>query len=1095
MPHVSHTRRSVLGTLFGLLLAVSTAFAQVGSTASIAGVVRDSSGAVLPGVTVTSTQTDTGLTRTVVSDEEGRYTIASLPVGPYRLEFALQGFRTFVQTGIVLQVNDSPTINAGLEIGNLTETVQVEGGAPLIETRSVGIGMVVDNERVLELPLNGRQTLDLVFMTGMAVAGGTLGGARGPATSTSPGTIAVAGGMPNATAYTLDGGTHSDPFNGSSMPLPFPEALQEFRVETSALPAQYGHHSAAAVNAVTKSGTNTVTGSVFEFVRDDALNAKDPFAAIGADGERRSDGLNRNQFGGAIGGPILRDRLFYFAAYQRTRIRRTPTSSFQFVPTPAMLAGDFTAIASAACNTGGAITLRTPFVNNRVDPALFSPASVKLAGMLPVPDNPCGRVFFDRVDNSDEDVLTTKVDYTISDSHSIFGRLLVSSFFAPADYDAKTLMSPTRSASTDDVYSGVVGHTFLISNTTVNGFRVTVNRGAHTKQIVPLIDYTDLGINATPVLPDLLRTSVAGGFSLSPGLPTATPTWVYQIADDLTILRGDHQLGIGANYIYSQYDPESYTTAAGNSSFNGSVTGLGLADFMLGRANSFTAGTPTGAKMRSNYLGLYAQDSWRMSSNVTLNAGLRWDPYFPAYSGPGQITHFDRARFDAGLKSAIFPNAPAGLIFTGDSGMPGKSVARRDLWNFAPRIGVVWDPQGEGRETLRVAYGRLYDLPHLQTYTGLAQMSPWGNSIVLNNLPRGWDDPWAATPGGDPIPALLQGPSADSVFPLAGNYTPYPLDLQATAVDQWNVSYQRQIAADWMVAANYIGSVTKHVWTTNQINPAVYIPGASTVANTQARRVLNLQNPAEGRYFASIQQLDDDGTANYNGLLLTVQRRRADGLSVQGNYTISRCISDRWNSEPGVAGVPVMIPGNRAADRGKCQNSPDHNLNASVVYQIPGADGGSVVRALTGGWQLSGILSVRSGSYFTVTTGVDNALTGLASNQRANQILDDPFMPDRSFDQWLNPRAFAAPATGTYGTMPLDAILGPGRSNIDMALSRSFAFGSRQAQFRWEVFNVFNSVSPSNPIATLSSSDFGRITSLAAGTAPRIMQFGLKFLF
>jgi hypothetical protein len=1089
---ISHASRCLRRTFFAWSCAVSMAFAQGASTASIAGTVRDSSGSVLPGVTVTSTQTDTGLTRTVVSDEAGRYTISSLPVGPYRLEFMLQGFRTFAQSGIVLQVNASPTINATLSIGNLEETVLVQGESPLVEARSVGIGMVVDNQRVLELPLNGRETLDLVYMTGMAVSGGTLGGARGGATSTSPSTIAVAGGLPNATAYTLDGATHNDPFNGSSMPLPFPEALQEFKVETSALPAQYGHHSAAAVNAVTKSGTNKVTGTVFEFVRDDALNATDPFAPIGPDGKRRSDGLNRNQFGGAMGGPIVRDRLFYFAAYQRTRIRRTPTSSFQFVPTPAMLNGDFTAIASAACNTGGAIQLRTPFVNNMVSPALFSPASLKLASLLPRSDNPCGQVFFDRIDNSDEDALTTKVDYTITNRHSVFGRLLVSSYYAPSDYDGQTLLSPTKSASTDRAYSGVFGHTFLVSNTTVNAFRATVNRGAHTKQYVPLLDYNDIGVKATPVLPDYLRLSVSGGFAMSPGLPTATPTWVYQVADDLTILRAQHQFGFGANYIRSRYDPESFTSAAGNTTFTGQVTGLGLADYMLGRAASFTVGTPTGAKMRSNYIGLYAQDNWRLSPNVTLNVGLRWDPYLPAYSGPGEITHFDRARFDAGLHSAVFPNAPAGLIFAGDEGMPGKAVARHELWNFAPRVGVVWDPQGEGRETLRLAYGRLYDLPHLQTYTGLAQMSPWGNSIVLNNLPQGWDNPWAATPGGDPIPELLKGPSPDSQFPLGGNYTAYPLDLHATAVDQWNVSYQRQIAADWMVSANYVGSMTQHVWTTNQINPAVYSPGATT-STTQARRVLTQQNPLEGRYYASIQELDDDGTSNYNGLLLSVQRRRGNGLSLQVNYTISRCISDRWNSEPGVAGAPYVIPGDRAADRGRCLNSPDHSLNASLVYEIP-AVGGAVARALAGGWQLSGILSARSGSYFAVTSGVDNALTG-QPNQRANQILDDPFMPNRSFSQWLNPAAFQAAAPGTYGTMPIDGILGPGRWNVDMGLSRSFPLGSRQMQFRWEIFNVFNTMTPNNPVSALNSSDFGRVTSLAAGTAPRIMQLAVKYLF
>ena len=246
--------RCLLGSFFILLFAAPMAFAQ--GTASIAGTVKDSSGSVLPGVTVTSTQTATGLTRTTVSDSAGGYTISNLPVGPYKLEFMLQGFRTSVQTGIVLQVGGSPTINAALELGNVEESVTVEGESPLIETRSVGIGMVVDNQRVLELPLNGRETLDLVYQTGMAVSGGTLGGARGGATSTSPGTIAVAGGLANGTAYTLDGATHNDPFNGSSMPLPFPEALQEFKVETSALPAQYGYHSAAAVTAVTKSGTN-----------------------------------------------------------------------------------------------------------------------------------------------------------------------------------------------------------------------------------------------------------------------------------------------------------------------------------------------------------------------------------------------------------------------------------------------------------------------------------------------------------------------------------------------------------------------------------------------------------------------------------------------------------------------------------------------------------------------------------------------------------------------------------------------------------------------------------------------------------------------
>ncbi len=1087
--------RQLLTALFLIVLAYASADAQSVSTAQIAGVVRDASGGALPGVTVTATQTDTGLRRVVVSDETGAYILPSLPVGPYQLEFVLSGFRTFVQTGLVLQVNSNPTINATLPLGDLAETITVEAQTPLIETRSSGIGMVVENERVLELPLNGRQTLDLIYMTGLAAPSGTLSGARGAASSSAPTTISVAGGLPNGTAYLLDGATHNDPYNNSAMPLPFPEALQEFKVETSALPAQYGYHSAAVINAVTKSGTNSVRGSLFEFLRDDALNAKDPFAALGPDGKRRSDGLNRNQFGGAIGGPLVRDRLFYFAAYQRTQVRRVPTSNFQFAPTPAMLAGDFTGITSPACRAGGQLTLRAPFVNNQIDPALFSPASVKLTSLLGVtPDNPCGQVFFDQVDNSDEDVVITKVDYTLSGSHSIFGRLNFNKFDAPTNYDGTAAMSFSASAPKNRIYALALGDTKLFGNSIVNSFRATLNRGNFTKTISPLFDYSDLGVRATPVMQDYMRLAVTGGFSvMGPGaLPTGTPTWTYQFANDLSIVRGSHQFGVGADYIHNKYDSTSYLAASGNTSFTGQVTGLGLADFLIGRAASFSAGTLTGVHVQNHYIGLYAQDSWRVSPNVTLNVGLRWDPYLPVYSDEGSLTRFDLERFNQGLRSTVFPNAPPGLVFPGDDAMPGKSIANNDWWNVAPRVGLVFDPKGEGRETLRVSYGRLYDLPHMQTFSAQAQMAPWGNTSTVTNMPQGWDNPWVAVPGGDPIPALLNGPNASAAFPLGANYTTYPLDLPATSTDQWNVSYQRQLAAQWMVSANYLGNVVSHVWTTNQINPAVFGPGA-TVANTNQRRLLSLQDPAAGQYFASIQELDPDGTSHYNGLLLSVQRRRAAGFSLQGNYTVSRCITDRWNNEPGVSGSPSTIPGDRASDRGRCNNSPDHSLNASVVYQFPEA-GSGFASALTGGWQVSAILSARSGSYFAVTTGVDNALSG-QPNQRANQVLDDPFVPNRSFDQWLNPAAFQSPAAGTYATMPIDAIEGPGRWNIDMGLSRSIAFGPRQIQLRWEVFNVLNTVNPANPVSSLSSSDFGKVTSLAGGTAPRIMQLAVKYQF
>jgi hypothetical protein len=394
----------------------------------------------------------------------------------------------------------------------------------------------------------------------------------------------------------------------------------------------------------------------------------------------------------------------------------------------------------------------------------------------------------------------------------------------------------------------------------------------------------------------------------------------------------------------------------------------------------------------------------------------------------------------------------------------------------------------------------LYDLPHLQQFTGQAQMAPWGNSSTVTNMPQGWDNPWVAVAGGDPIPGVINGPNKDSVFPLASNYTTFPLDLPATSTDQWNVSYQRQLAASWMASVNYLGNFIDHVWYSDQINPAVYGPGA-TLANLNQRRVLFQQNPVEGQYYASVQEVRADGTSSYHALMLQVQRRQAGGFSLQTNYTFSRCVTDRWNSGPGVDGFSVMIPGNPDADRSKCANSPDHNVSSSVVYQIPKA-GTGMLAVVTGGWQVSGILSARSGSYYTVNIGTDVALSGQccgasgAPQQRANQVLDDPFMADRTYGQWLNPAAFQRPADGTYGTMPLDAIRGVARWNIDSGLSRSFGLGGgRQVQLRLEVFNLFNTVTPNNPQTTLSSTDFGKVTSLAAGTAPRVVQLGVKYQF
>jgi hypothetical protein len=1083
---------SIRGLLL-FLLSFTSAWAQSVSTAQINGNVKDQSNAGLPGATITVTQTDTGLTRSAVSDEAGSYVLQNLPIGPYRFEAELQGFRKFVQTGIVLQVNANPTLNVTLQLGQLAETITVQGTAALVETRNPGIGTVITNQQVVELPLNGRQLTELVFQAGLATGGkGTTDAPGGNVLNTGvrsyPNTtIVVAGGLSNGMTYLLDGGTHNDPFNNLNLPLPFPDAMQEFKVETSALPAQYGHHSAAAVNAVTKSGTNTFHGDAFEFLRHHALNATNAFAAIGPDGKRRDDGLRRDQFGGTLGGPVVQGKLFFFGGYQGTKVNVTPTSFFQFVPTAAMLAGDFSTITSPACNGGRTIPLRAPFTGTSISPTQFSPAALALVSKLPKPSNECGQSFFDRRTKSSEHMAIGRVDYQWNNNHTLFGRYQLARLTSKPDNDPDNVLAYANGPIDDAVHSFVFGDTYLLGANTVNSFRATYNKSEIDKGYVPFFDAKSLGVRniATP-LPGFTAFTVSGGFSLGPtgAKPSAIGTTAFQLVDDISLVRGAHQIGLGANYIRSTLASTSYGSAAGNFAFSGVNTGLGLGDFLLGRPATFTQGQVYGPGGVMPYIGVYAQDAWKVSSNLTLNVGLRWDPFLPYASDQRHFNHFSLEQFRAGAHSTVYKNAPAGVIFEGDPGYPGHAVSNRYLNDLAPRLSAVWDPKGDGRMTLRGAYGIFYDLPHIWNFLGFDRGTPFGTELVVNN--GTFDDPWVNTPGGNPFP-IVANPNMN--FPLYGGFVTFPLDMRPPYFDQWNVSIQRQLGTAWMVSANYLTSRGHRLPIGDQLNPAVFTPGATT-ATTNQRRVTSVTNPAQGQYYGTITAVEPIGTSDYKGLLLSAQHRSAKGLFVSGNWTISNCVSDIINYEPSVAGIELTKPGDPAFDRGSCgATDQKHVVNLSAVYQVPGASTG-IVRALTSDWQLSTIVSARSGAHFSATTGVDNALNGQA-NQRPDQVSDDVYV--KQGYRWLNPAAFRAPGPGAFGNLANNSLIGPGRFNVDMGLVRGFRIGGeRQVQFRAEAFNVFNRVNLSNPVSALNSPNFGLITS--AGDA-RIIQLALKYTF
>src|SRR6266700_1506623 len=459
----------------GLAIVIACVFSVLGcdfawaqATAQISGTVRDPSAAVLPGVELTATQTETGLVRKTISNETGSYVLPNLALGPYRLEAALPGFRTFVQQGIVLQVNSNPVINPVLQVGQVSEQIEVQADAAVVETRNAGVGQVIEKARILELPLNGRNVTDLITLSGAAVQtsssdGGNHNMKGGPS-------ISVAGGLVSGVQYSLDGAVHLDMFNGTTMPLPFPDALQEFRFVTSTQDASNGMHSGAAVNAVTKSGTNAFHGDLFEFLRNGDFNARDFFATS-------RDTLKRNQFGGTAGGPVIRDKLFFFGGYQRTSQRSDPSSVIAFVPTAAMLTGDFTAFASEACqNKPVNLAASQGFVGNKVSPSLLNPVALNIQKTMPVTGDPCGKVVFGKVANQDEDLWAARIDYQQSPKNSIFGRLTLANLNVGSTFDGKNPLSIDTYGVHDLDYSLALGNTYLIGPNIVSSLRVSMNR-------------------------------------------------------------------------------------------------------------------------------------------------------------------------------------------------------------------------------------------------------------------------------------------------------------------------------------------------------------------------------------------------------------------------------------------------------------------------------------------------------------------------------------------------------------------------------------------------------------------------------------------
>jgi hypothetical protein len=1129
-----------------LLLFVTCTGLWAQATAQINGVVQDSSGAVLPGVEITATQTQTGVSRMTVANETGLFILPNLPLGPYKLEASLPGFRTFAQSGIVLQVGDNPRINITLQVGQVSEQVEVQANASLVETRNVSVAQVMETQRILDLPLNVRDPAQLVLLNGASMQVTPSGGYSFGGTRMA---IATAGGFGTGTDYTLDGIRHIDPFDSLPLPLPFPDALSEFKTEIGGQAASQGRGS--QVSAVTKSGTNQFHGDLFEFVRNDLFNARQYFAVSHST-------LKRNQFGGTFGGPIVKNKLFFFGGYQGTTTRQDPGNTIAYVPTPAMMAGDFSDFASAACNVKGALKLGAPFVNNKIDPKSFDPIAVKIASYLPLSNDPCGKITYGAVNPINDKQWVTKIDYTVNEKHTIFGRIL-SSYEDNLSPNNQLVLARTTNRH-DTNYAVTLGSTYLLNPTTVNALRLSVSEVRQNSTSGDYgFDYTKLGSNIYSYYPNTISLNITSGFSLG-STGRRIGSGLYQLGDDVSLTRGKHQFGFGGRIAQTRTVAATSDTAIPTFTITGSVTGTGLSDFLLGDINSFIQGRGANNFTKMSYISLYTQDTWQVKPRLTVSAGIRWNPVLPlvALERPiGNVTNFNESNFLQGIRSTVFEKAPPGLLYAGDPGfVQGNNGANAEkpkvnTWNpywkdFAPRIGFAWDVQGDGKTSLRASYGLNYEeygaLYRLGTFQ---QTAPWGSSVSLTSPPGGFVNPWLGVPGGNPFPLT---PSKTTPFVPDGIYQIVPAALNPTYSQSWNLSLQREVASGTLVSVAYIGTQVTHLQAATPLNPSVFIPGngdangncflngspvyftvkpgtaCSTTANTQDRRRLSLLRPQFKDEIGRMGVVISGGTQNYNGVMFSIQNRPKKGFTTSANYTLSHCIGDYAGRSDSGYGTSIdqtyQDPNNRRKDRGNCEFDSRNSFNLTALAESPKFSN-HIASMFGSGWRLSGLYraydgginasnassGVRTVTLAAPSTGQKNGTVQAdqclcdVSNQRPNLLLPNAVYLQKAGPgaHYLNPAAFGVPALGTIGNLGRATLRLPINWQFDMALTRAFHVRESQSvEFRAEAFNVLNSFRPGGnnggPVfdANLNSAQFG---VMLKSQDPRIMQFAMKYVF
>jgi len=1080
--------------LAAILVCVAGArFAEAQTnTAEIAGVARDASGGVLPGATITARHQVSGVVVERVTDDEGRFFLPALRIGLWDVTASLPGFSPQTQKSINLEVGRTLSLEFVLGVEGVSEQITVESTTPLLQTTTAEISDVIENREVVQIPLNGRNFLGLAQLSDSVII--PPGGTRGEALQQTGPLPNVGGQRSGHNIYLLDGTKVTDELFNNLVINPSVDSIEEFKIQKSMYAPEFGGKASALINVVTRAGANAFHGSLFEFRRDDRFDSPNYFQPVG----EAVPPLRQDQFGGSLGGPLIRNRSFFFGSFEGLRLDRSLTRTFS-VPTAAVRAGNFAGLGTI-CDplTIPTAGVCTPFPNNQIPAGRIDPIAAAMLAYVPPATSDGNLQNLTSVEKQDRDLdqFSLRLDHALTDADQLFAR------FSTFDGDelqpfgtsalqetlvpgfGRSLTTRTRNFVTS--HSRVFGTSVLnevrFGWMTVGGGQISLNRGNPFAQQVGL-----LGVTSDPRDMGFPQISTGGLYNTfgDPTIFTTRDNQQLELFDNVTLDRGAHRIKFGAYYFRLKLRPEQPDNARGAFTYTGQFTGDAFADFLLGYPTSAVSGIGRGDENgRTNWLHLYAQDDWQARSNLTVNFGLRYEYNQHMYDVNNRLSSIDvtpPGRFviasdeNGAIDSSadeLLPLIPISYVTSESIGW-GRGLMDPSKVRLAPRLGFALSLD-DARAVIRGGYGIFLNQWAYSVQTAFARNLPFFFTKQV-------DVPLDVRVPTLPTATIL---TSDATGTLGGTIMDFDFNVEYSQT--WSGGLQYQLLPTTMAEISYMGT-----WTLGADNGTVHNVPEPGPGPIQSRRPI----PQLSR----INAIRFDGKSIYHGLTFRVERRLARNFAYNVSYTLSQSRDDA--SSPGPTESETNMPQNvrnifdETGEWALSSFDHRHQFVASGVYQVPFFQGTrGLAEALLGGWRTNLVFVAQAGAPFTVNLSVDRANIGAGPAQRPDQI-GEPNLPggERTAERWFDTSAFVLQEPFTFGSARRNSVIGPGYANVDFALAKTWTVGSAsQLEFRWEVFNLFNRANFDLPNRIFGNANFGRIFS---AKSPREMQFGLRLSF